>query len=478
MNDPYTTLGEQLFAAAARRQPRHGAVPARRPWHTRRLPIVALAAGLLLACSAIAIAATGVLDGSPVKPEVGPNPNAGNGVPVASGRGAGLTLLASDPAGGLPWGLRVLHTTRGQVCVQVGRVQDGELGELGVDSALGDDGRFHPLSTDVLPPGYGGAASQTECANPGQTLIFEDSKADRSGMRLLPQEFAKPPRKPPGAASVSPAAEAEDLPPARDLRTLAYGLLGPHAVSVTYRTPAGLRTVPMHGRDGAFLLVEATGNYGDPSAIGGSVGGEAGPHGVDVIADGGPRKSKALPIVSAVTFRFGARLCSQGAGAPVQKPCPRPRPIPRSVQRSWFSPTRNLHEPVGLQLLPQSHAVCAAAFLLYPCYEGQVSFLAPYRIGAVGTDYNIEALGKCKVDGRNVGGQPETAWGLERNVGAHELIRTVSLGKFVYTPKCASTESFKVTYLNPRGPSRTAPHESVIVGSVSMRDARLLRRAR
>lgn len=254
-------------------------------------------------------------------------------------------------------------------------------------------------------------------------------------------------------------------PPAKDLRALAYGLLGPHAVSITYRTPDGLRTVPVRSPDGAFLLVEATGDFGYPSGIGGSIGGEAGPHGVNVIPAGLRKWELETPsIVSAVTFRFGAHLCSQGVGAPVPDPCPTPRP--KAVQRSWFSPTRSLREPVGLKLLPQSHAACAAAFLLYPCYKGQVSFLAPYRIGAAGTDYDIEAQAKCKV-----GGRPETAWGLERDVRAHELIRTVSLGLFVYTPKCVSTESFRVTYRNPRGPSRADPHESIVVGSVSMKDA-------
>lgn len=464
MSNPYTTLGEQLLAAAARQQQRRGAVRARLPWHARRLPAVAIAVGLLLACSAIAVAATGVLDGSPVKPEVAPNPNAGNGVPVANGRGAGVALLASDPAGGLSWGLRVLHTTRDQVCAQVGRVQDGQLGELGVDGAFGNDGRFHPLSAGVLPPGYGGSTSQTECASPGQIWIFEQSKADRNGMRRLPGEREK------SSQSVSVTARpVEGLPPARDLRALAYGLLGPHAVSITYHTSNGLRTVPIRAGDGAFLLVQATGDYGFTSLAGGSTDGEAGPNGVMVIPEG-PQKSKTLPIVSAVTFRFGARLCSQGVGAPVQKACPRPHLTPIAVRRHWFSPTRNLHEPIGLKLLPQSHAACAAASLRYPCYKGQISFVAPYRVDAARTDYNIDALANCKV-----GGRPETAWFLERDVRAHEFIRTISLGRFVYTPKCVSSESFRVTYLNPRGPSRMAPHESVIVGSVSMKKAVLPR---
>ncbi|HUN78269.1 MAG TPA: hypothetical protein VMU32_05060 [Solirubrobacteraceae bacterium] len=520
MTDPYTQLGQQLARAALRQEARGGAAKARggaararagiaqtrdtasssgsprRGWRPSRLGVLAIAATLALACSAVALAATGLLSGSPVKPEVTPNANAGNGLPVAGVHAGRIALLAPDPAGGLSWGLRVLPTTRGQTCVQVGRVQDGQLGELGVDSAFGDDGRFHPLSPDVLPPGYGGSSGQTECADRGQTVIFEDSHADRSGVRLLPGELEKLQRLEQKArTSTNPAGEplrtldrqlqrlrprthssavppgeippSEYLPPARDLRSLAYGLLGPHAVSVTYRTPEGLRTVPVDARDGAFLIVQAAGDFGDPSAIGGSQGGQAGPHGVEVILDEAPEKTGGrLPIVSAVTFRFGGRLCSQGVGAPVHEACPRRRPTPRAVAVSWLRPTRSLGEPVGLKLVPQSRPTCAAAYLLYPCYKGQVSFLAPYAISSAGTDYDIEAIAKCKV-----GGRPETAWGLERDVRAREHIATVSLGRFVYTPACAATESFRVTYLNPRGPSPSAPHRSVIVGSVSMSHA-------
>ena len=64
--------------------------------------------------------------------------------------------------------MRIEHTTRGQLCMQVGRVDGGRLGELGVDSAFGSDGRFHALPATVLPPGYGGSAGQVECDQTGR----------------------------------------------------------------------------------------------------------------------------------------------------------------------------------------------------------------------------------------------------------------------------------------------------------------------
>jgi hypothetical protein len=83
-------------------------------------------------------------------------------------------------------------------------------------------------------------------------------------------------------------------------------------------------------------------------------------------------------------------------------------------------------------------------------------------------DYPIDGFATCRA-----GGRPETSWDLHRDVRAHEALRTTSLGLFVLTPSCASNEGFEVTYLNQRGPSAGAPHESVIVGTVTLSKATL-----
>jgi hypothetical protein len=80
----------------------------------------------------------------------------------------------------------------------------------------------------------------------------------------------------------------------------------------------------------------------------------------------------------------------------------------------------------------------------------------------------LDGFATCKA-----GGRPETSWRLQRKVKAHEPIRTTSLGLFVLTPSCLSREGFGVTYLNPQGPSAGAPHESVVVGSVTLSKATL-----
>jgi hypothetical protein len=147
-----------------------------------------------------------------------------------------------------------------------------------------------------------------------------------------------------------------------------------------------------------------------------------------------------------------------------------PAPLPRRVVelRRRSNPTRSLHATIHLTLLPQPRAACNAAFLLYPCYKGEVGFTGPYAVTSAGGDYSIDGFARCKA-----GGRPETSWDLHRDIRAHETLTTTSLGLFVLTPSCASSEGFEVDYLNRRGPSAGAPHESIIVGTVTLSKAAL-----
>jgi hypothetical protein len=185
---------------------------------------------LVLATAAIALAASGViLTGSPVGTVRAPVATAGEGIPVAGGARL-LPLRVVDPAGGLPWGMRIVHTTRGLVCVQLGRVDDGQLGQLGVDGAFHDDGRFHPLPTDALPDTLGnvGGWMSGNCSSPGDIYA-----GDSVGLELN--------------AATSPRAGAGVL---ADRREISFGLLGVHAVSVTYREGSKIRTQLAQARNG------------------------------------------------------------------------------------------------------------------------------------------------------------------------------------------------------------------------------------
>ena len=152
MSDFFAQVERELRAATVRR--------AHLPWWRRhtprllgslsRLRVVLVALALVFATTAIALAATGViLTGAPVGTVTRPVATAGEGIPVAGGSRL-LPLRAADPAGGLPWGMRIVHTTRGLICVQIGRVDHGQLGQLGVDGAF-DERRALPPPAGRLP---------------------------------------------------------------------------------------------------------------------------------------------------------------------------------------------------------------------------------------------------------------------------------------------------------------------------------------
>jgi hypothetical protein len=571
--DAIDRFGQELVLAGRRRHAGLRSLPAR--FGTRfartsprrrasthvRVALVVLA--LALATAAITLAATGViLTGSPVATVRAPIATAGEGIPVAGGARL-LPLRAADPAGGLPWGMRIIHTTRGLICVQIGRVYDNQLGQLGVDGAFHNDGRFHPLPTDALPDVLANAAGWMagNCSSPGGIYA-----GDSVGLEL--------------SAATSPR-QGAGVP--ADRREISFGLLGVHAVSVTYREGSQTRTQRVLPSLGAYLIVQRytsgrplgsvsetdgrdePGNYSSPAGPNGALtaityrytGRSCVDRGNLRLASCGlsevpPPRPAALPIVreplhaqlqihnhvitsAQISFQAPypvtnadegysvmARVCRRGLagegsradvarGALVTIPiegvlseaCGRvvkftveyvrfagglpqptplgsitireppgthPAPLPRRVveleRRS--NPTRSLHAMIHLTLLPQPRAACNAAFLLYPCYKGEVGFTAPYAVTSAGGDYSVNGFATCKA-----GGRPETSWDLQRNVRAHETLRTTSLGLFVLTPSCASSEGFEVTYLNQHGPSAGAPHESVIVGTVTLSKATL-----
>jgi hypothetical protein len=140
----------QLIAATPARP--GGDAPTRTRTGLPRTPLlrVALAIPLLLVLSTVALAATGVIRiGAPA--EKGSRfapPLRGGG--LVKGTVRLLQIATPDPAGGPPWGMRVLSTKAGEGCVQVGRLLDGKLGALGRDNAFGDDGQFHEFALESL----------------------------------------------------------------------------------------------------------------------------------------------------------------------------------------------------------------------------------------------------------------------------------------------------------------------------------------
>lgn len=221
----------------------------RRSWRRRGVGLP-IAVGTVVLAAASAGGALLLAPGKPVAPELvlPATPETGLGEPV----GASLELLpmrVGDPEGGAPWGMRVIRTTRGLLCLQAGRVVDGALGGLGIGYAFGGDGRFHPflpadaIATDSCPAvGANGAPFL-----PGPPVIVPANALPLAG------------------ENVSQADQNHcDLPgqqnwgvrcPQAELRQVAMGLLGREAKSIRVTTPDSSFTVSPYGPDGAYLIV-------------------------------------------------------------------------------------------------------------------------------------------------------------------------------------------------------------------------------
>lgn len=249
VDDPFDRLGRELEDAAAR-QVAAAAVedvpqatrPPRRPRRSLGL-FGAIVAVPVLAATAWAASAL-ISTGSPVAYR--------DGVPV-SGVGVGtaipstvklLTTTVPDPDGGLPWGLRSFRTTRGLVCLQVGRVYEGKLGVLGRVGSFENDGRFHELRPGVV-------ANEGQCFPPdgaGNAYLafhFNGYLASGEPCQLAACLGTMMGRHPPGPPA----------PPLRQRRAVDFGLLGPKATSVTYRGDGGVKTMRTLGSDGGYLVV-------------------------------------------------------------------------------------------------------------------------------------------------------------------------------------------------------------------------------
>ncbi len=239
-------------AATLQREVASGAHRAPAPSTPRRRPSprwrwVALNVAIGLAGTTVGLNAAGVFErGTPVGPEVPPSPVANEGVAIP-GTVKLLGLRVADPAGGLPWGLRVMRTTRGLTCVQLGRVDFATVGFLGRDGGFANDGRFHPLSRDYFDTPFGCAPADAH-GHGFLNAFLQDLPA--SGGKTGPGCGAEADRTYGQHTGKSAAC------PLSDLREISFGLLGPDAVSVTHLTASGaLATTRTTGSQGAYLVV-------------------------------------------------------------------------------------------------------------------------------------------------------------------------------------------------------------------------------
>jgi hypothetical protein len=241
MSDYFDHVERELSTAVRRH--------AHLPWYVRlRLrhsrALVVVLAGLIIAGPALA-AVSLLQGGSSVAPNTPLTPNAFNGVALGTGVQT-LSLRTADPAGGQAWGIRLIRTTRGLLCMQVGRVAFGRVGALGLDDAFHNDGRFHPFSPNYEP-------DPNACVTPdGRGNGFLDVAA----IGVPASALFSPGAGAGGCTSAQSPFKRHPTCSERDLRDLYYGLLGPDAVSVTHLTTSGsIATTPTVGPDGAYLIV-------------------------------------------------------------------------------------------------------------------------------------------------------------------------------------------------------------------------------
>jgi hypothetical protein len=215
----------------------------------RRWRPLALIVVLVLGGATGALAAAGVFQaGAPLGPGAPVAATAGNGAATSARL---MALRVADPGGGLSWGVKVIHTTRQETCIQVGRVDFGTVGVLGQDGAFSNDGRFHPLSKNY-ELGFGCGTADVN-GNAFLTLALNDLPSSGLPADCRPAGTALPARLP---AIARKAFAHQPVCRLGELRNVFFGLLGPDATSITYATPSGrLLTASTAGSDGAYLIV-------------------------------------------------------------------------------------------------------------------------------------------------------------------------------------------------------------------------------
>ncbi len=281
MPDFFDRLAAELARAAE--APLNAPRRARPRLRTRPLLI---AFAIVLLAAAAAVAGGVLLQGTPVTPSLPPAPAINEGAATITGSQL-LPLSVADPAGGLPWGMRTVRTTRGDECLQVGRLAYGTIGALGVDGAFADDHRFHPFSDDYL--------NEDQCAE-------LDARGHAFGnftiFGIPASAVGTAQGAPPSAGCLSGMRHwrpGHSLPcPVQDLRNVYLGLLGPQAAGVTYISGSGRKaTETTVGADGAYLIVTGWNAHSNPEDMGDGGSGMA-------LVKTGPLR--------AVTYRDG-RVC-------------------------------------------------------------------------------------------------------------------------------------------------------------------------
>jgi hypothetical protein len=243
MNDYFDQLEHGLGEIVARR--------AHLPWYARlRMQVRHRGLAVVVVASVVATPAVGAVTnwfgvGAPNHPQSEAQAfGVGNAI---RGTTKLLPIRVPDPQGGPPWGIRVVSTQTGS-CQETGRVENGQLGSLGIDDYWNDDHLFHPYLRNWVGQACGssggGPGSGALGAEAGQFSASANVPSFRKGVQLTgcqedPRELGGRPACPSGS-----------------LRFVIAGQLGSNVKSITYERPNhSLAIERTAGRSGAFLLV-------------------------------------------------------------------------------------------------------------------------------------------------------------------------------------------------------------------------------
>lgn len=340
-----------------------------------------------------ALAAAGVFKtGTAVGPDVPANANQLIGVAVPASVRV-LPLSISDPARSGSWGLRFERTTRGLVCLQYGRRVDGRIGVLGQDGIFEDDGRFHPLATNYYSQYGGGCADADTHGDAVFNSLVE--KVPAAGLQPDGFCFARLARRRPGPCGLD---GPFTRPTAADERILLYGLLGPDATSISYKTSSGTTaTESTVGPQGAYLIVEdlPSGDCARWGSLGCAEGAEYG------------TPLQSYGVIRSVSYRDGhtCRMATASATCPAVgyakppaqhvTPSEVSAPIHVKVTYHWY---KCVHGQGGRQQsycrrpLPPGYHPAPPGNSLTPGGELQatISFVSRVAVKNVNNDYLIE----------------------------------------------------------------------------------------
>jgi hypothetical protein len=274
----------------------------RRGWRLRAVTVVVL---LLLGGAAAAVASGLISIGAPAQPTPTlSNADTGLGA-LKSGSVKVLPIATADPQGGPPWGLRVLTTTRGEGCVQVGRLVEGKLVALGQNGAFNDDGQAHPLPLSTAINSFSCTPLDAKGREFDSVTMLGQSASAAWWFRST---GCVPTGAPQATSRAHPACSQ------RDERNVYYGLLGPDATSISYDLGGRHHTQPTVGSQGAYLIVTASDHQHIPSSGGG-------------IADDVPvyspltsinyRTGATCHLLTARRWIEGSRACAPAMAQPV-----------------------------------------------------------------------------------------------------------------------------------------------------------------